>query len=77
MLPKNHETSQMTFINRQKTKLIHKNTSEYSQASNYDTNESKSITMHSGPDRSTTSHLNIKLPPMMGQKSSIKDNSQE
>lgn len=58
----------MTFINRQKTQLINnKNQSENShEVSHYDTGDSKSITLHSGPDRSTTSNLNIKLPPMMG-----------
>ena len=31
-----------------------------------ETGDSKSATFLTGPDRSTTSHLNIKLPPMMG-----------
>ena len=64
------DVSQMTFFNRQKTKLIHKNISDESQdVDNYhDTGDSKSATIETGQDRSATSHLNIKLPPTMGKK---------
>ena len=69
---KNEASPKMNFINRQKTKLIQKtNSDEEGEASNEElsyneTGDSKSATFLTGPDRSTTSHLNIKLPPMMG-----------
>ena len=77
MQAKQSDNSPMTFFNRQKTKLIQKTNSDEEQSneelSYNETGDSKSATFLTGPDRSNTSHLNIKLPPMMGD--AIKKNT--
>ena len=66
----------MRFYNRQRTKNMRQSNSWHSkyedQYSSSQSQHSKSATIHSGPDRSATSHLDIKLPPMMTAKSPTK-----